>query len=496
MNNIRLIINDDYPLDSNTLDILKSMSQVEGIVKPIVALPDVHFKFSYYTPTGVVVLSKNTIIPKFVNANCGMSFIITPFFENDISEVILDKLFDYLRTNIAITTRISPLISVNDLSDIVKNGAEWVFDKHSLNRQDLLNFENNGSALKNDKRPMAKIMSFIPEYCKKIGLYSLGVLGYGNHFIELQKIDKVTNKPLADKFGISPGQLCFMIHSDSRAFGQSIYDFYSKKAKKLLGLQQVYKKIHYAIASSENSPEFIRNTLNLTNQALNRLKSTLYWKLDRINKKSSKFDAIGIETEEADAYITSTACAINFGYANRTYLASIIRDGFRKVFNKNAVDLTILYDGNHDSLQKETIDGNEFIVHRNGASRALSPQYFPNHPVFSYTGQPVLLPSALGRMSFLCAATKGCPESYYSACHGTGRLIDRGQARQIFKTQDVFNEVKKQNMKIYDYGKGYISEESPAAFKDAEKILETVINYNIADPVARLKPLAALKGWR
>jgi tRNA-splicing ligase RtcB len=263
-----------------------------------------------------------------------------------------------------------------------------------------------------------------------------------------------------------------------------------------MGLQRIYKNLHYKVFSSHAAP-VIRRSLRSVNHYLNRAKSVLYWKMDKFSRKTEiEFESIEPGSKEEEAYLAGTYCALNYGYANRAHLVSVIRDALNKAYNKKITDMHILYDGNHDALQKEVIEGEQFYVHRNGASRALPPKYFPGHPVFSQTGQPVLLPSALGQLSFLCAATSGCRESYYSSCHGTGRLIDRGQARRTFKAEQVLDEVEKKKVKIYDYGKGYVAEESPSAFKDVEKILEVITKYNIAEPVARLKPLAVLKGWR
>jgi len=491
------MVHKDYPVDPDTLRILEKMSQVEGVVKPIVALPDIHYKLSYHTPTGVVALARDRIIPKFVNANCGMSFVTTPFFIEEIDDAVMDTVFNYIRSKIAITTRTTPAIMNDDLIGIVKHGAEWSFERFNLNHADLLNFESEGSLFKRWKENADEAISFIPSSSRRIGLYSFGVLGYGNHFIELQVIDSVINKVIADKFGISKGQICFMLHSDSRAFGQSIIDFYSGQAKKLFGLQQIYKNLHYKIVSSDDTPALIKRLLESTNRFLNRAKSTAYWKTGKLKvTRIPRFQSLEANSSQGRAYLLSTYAAINYGYANRAYLVSVIRDALMNAFKKDSLSLRILLDGNHDSLQKETIDGEDFYVHRNGASRALPPKYFTNHPVFSSTGQPVLLPSSLGRRSFLCAATRGSPASYYSSCHGTGRIIDRGEAREAFKSKGVLEELRQKKIKLYDYGNGYVSEEAPQAFKDVDKVLDVIKQYDIAEPVASINPLAALKGWR
>ena len=497
MENVRYFLNDEHAIDQNAASILEQMALVNGVVRPIVALPDLHFKYSYHTPTGVAVLSTDTIIPKFVNANCGMTFITTPFFENDIDEGKLDNIFNYLRREISVSTRLEPVISKSDLKKIVTEGAAWTFSREGLNSEDLKNFENEGNLFKSTKKSVDEIMSYVPQTCRDVGRLSLGVLGYGNHFIEMQVVDQIADKETADLFGISEKQVCFMIHSDSRAFGQSLIDFYSKKSKKLLGLQQLYKKAHYSILASEKIPLSVKRCFEKINFYLNRIKSTVYWKLDKFRKKEeTSFSHFDAGTKEAEAYLMSTYCAINYGYANRAHLTAVIRDALRNALEREDAEVRILHDGNHDALQKETIDGKEYFVHRNGAAKALPPSHYPNHPVFSKTGQPVLLPSSLGRSSFLCAAKKGCQDAYYSTCHGAGRLMDRGEAREKFDAKSMFAELEKVNMKVYDYGKGKAQEEAPDSFKNVEQVLKTMSDNGIAEPVAKMRPVAALKGWR
>lgn len=494
---VRYFLNGGETVDPVLGAMLESMAEADGVKSPVVALPDLHFKHSYNTPTGVVVLSKDRIIPKFVNANCGMSFVKTPFSENELGERTLDLMFGILRDRISISTRLVPNISRNDLRMIMTEGAAWAVEKFGLEKEDLANFENNGSIFSGRDISYEEIVRTIPPTCRDVGLLSMGVLGYGNHFIELQAVDEIVNAELAGLFGVSKGQLCFMIHSDSRAFGQSLIDFYSGKAKRLLGMQQAYKKLHYAALVSERLPLAAKRALESLNFGLNRMKSTVYWKADRLKSRTSgKFEAIEAGTIEAENYLISTYAAINYGYANRTYLAGIIKEAAEAALGVKDAPLRILLDGNHDALQKEEIDGEEYYVHRNGATRALPPEYFPEHTVFSRTGQPVILPSSLGRPSYLCAAAVGCPASYYSSCHGAGRRVDRGEAREKFSARDVFDEARAARMKIYDYGKGKIQEECPRAFRDVEDVLKTVVSNGIAEPVARLRPLAALKGWR
>ncbi len=156
MDNVRFLIDEGYPVGEDIKNILMRMSEAQGVVKPVVALPDVHFKSSYHTPTGVVVLTKDTIVPKFINANCGMSFVKTPFLSGDIDDKKLDLIFGYLRDNISVSTRLAPVISHKDLREIIRQGAAWAVNRYGMDPADLINFENNGSLLKGDLRENAE----------------------------------------------------------------------------------------------------------------------------------------------------------------------------------------------------------------------------------------------------------------------------------------------------------------------------------------------------
>jgi len=494
--NVRFIVDSEEKVDKRIISVLERMAEAEGVVPPVVALPDIHYKLSYHTPTGVVAMARDRIIPKFLNPNCGMSFVVTPLFSGMLDNAKIDGIYGHIRKNISVSTRIRPAISRSDMENIIMTGARWAFDKFGLNTRDLANFENEGTLFKAKTYAPGDVLKYIPESCMRMGLVSLNVLGYGNHFIEMQEVEKIYDEKTAASFGLKEKQVCFMLHGDSRAFGRSITDFYSKKAKKFLGLQQLYKKAHYRIMSAENVPDGIKELMEKANYRINRFKSAFLWKVKpAASGKAPDFKSIAADSEEGKAFKLAFYAAQNFGYANRAAMAAVIRNGLREAFNDKGLGVSILYDGNHDCLQEETIDGETLLAHRNGASRAVPASMYKDHPVFSITGQPVLLPSSMGNPSFLMASGQGSRDSFYSAPHGAGRLIDRGEARGKFTGDDIISQVGSKGMRVYDYGKGNVSEESPAAFKNIDSVVKAVSDNNIAKPVAKMRPLAVLKGW-
>ncbi len=488
---IRMFTNEKTKADEKTIGILKEMSKIKGIEEAIVALPDLHYKASYHTPTGVVVATKKIIIPAFINPNCGMSLILLPVSCSEIDKKKMDMVFAHLQKNISADIKTEPTLSVGDLKKIIKLGAKFSFEKYSLDFKDLKNFEYGGNMLK--EKDFKDVWGSIPKESIDAGLRSFGALGYGNHFLELQKISKIINPQIAGIFGIKKGQLCAMLHSDSRAFGRSIHDFYSKKAKKLFGLHRAYKMLHYKLSSSRIVPGKAKKILEKLNAIARKLNNAAYSKAD-ILRKASRFETINADSEEGKKYANAVQAATNFAFANRAYMVYLVQEAFSKVLGRK-IKARILHDGNHDSLQQEEIDGKVLWMHRNGAAMARPQSYYAKTRLFSKTGQPVIIPSSMGNVSFLCSAKKGCRKAFYSAPHGTGRLIDRPEARKMFTNSLVREEVRKMKVKIYDYDSGNIKEESPSAFKDINEVIKVVKKYKMAEPVAIMKPIGVLKGW-
>ena len=491
---INYIMGGNIKPDKKSLDILTAMSKQEGI-RSIIVLPDIHYKHSYHTPTGVAVFTEDKIFPKFVNPNCGISLIAIPFKRKDLTNKQIDEIFNFLQKEITVATRLKPNISLEELKSILLKGAEPVYNKYGLDKTCLKNIENKGNIFSGRNKTIQKIISALPKEAIEMGMRSFGVLGYGNHFLEMQRVKKILNPQTARKFGLEKDQLCIMLHSDSRAFGRVVHDHYSKKAEKLFGLHNIYKKVHYKIVSSKAVPGTIKKLFEKFNYYANRLKSTLYLKLDFLRHGlSAKFGSISTKEKYTQNFIDATQSAINFGYANRAYMTSLVQKAFQKVINKK-IKLNILYDCNHDSLQQENIDGKLLWAHRNGASTAYPKKHYPHHPIFSQTGQPIPIPGCLGGASFLCAALTSSKKSMYSSPHGAGRKFDRPEARGKFKRKDVLKNLKSSGLKIYDYGKGNTGEESPSAFKNIHNVIKIVEDHGIAKPVVEMEPVAVLKGW-
>ncbi len=282
----------------------------------------------------------------------------------------------------------------------------------------------------------------------------LGTLGGGNHFIEIQYVQEIFDSQLAEKFGLFKGQIVVMIHSGSRRFGYEIADHY----------------MNIAAAQPENAE---------------RKKMLSYLQID---------SAAGRD------YIAAMAAAANFAYVNRQVMAMLVRRCFNRMFGPTPLEL--VYDVTHNMAKLESHSGKDVWVHRKGATRAFGPAQMAAS-LFAQSGQPVITPGSMGTASFLLVGTGKSQESMYSVNHGAGRVMSRtaasgkGRHGKVMTGSLISDDQFKRSMKgikLITSDKSRIKEEAPDAYKDIEEVIRIVVECGWAKPVARMVPLAVLKG--
>jgi tRNA-splicing ligase RtcB len=158
----------------------------------------------------------------------------------------------------------------------------------------------------------------------------------------------------------------------------------------------------------------------------------------------------------------------------------------------------LLYDCCHNIAKMERVmwKGSqvEVCIHRKGATRSLPPDDKRLPQRFRKTGQPVLVPGDMGRMSFILAGAKGSSETFFSACHGAGRLLSRHEAKKRSKGRQILEELLRKDIHAMAASRATLAEEIPEAYKDVTDVVDTITGAGIATAVARLKPFALVKG--
>jgi len=160
--------------------------------------------------------------------------------------------------------------------------------------------------------------------------------------------------------------------------------------------------------------------------------------------------------------------------------------------------MRLLYDCCHNIAKIEDIpwEGKTIraCIHRKGATRALF-KGDPRLPVrFKDTGQPVLVPGDMGRASFILVADENAAETFYSACHGAGRLLSRHEAKRRAQGRSIVDELDKKDIYAMASSRSTLAEEMPEAYKDVTDVVNTMSGAGVTRIVAKLTPVGMIKG--
>ncbi len=421
------------------------------VVKYAIAMPDIHE--GYGMPIGGVIATKypeGAISPGGVgmDENCGVRLLKSEYTEKEISPY-LEKLATEIQKEVpsGLGRGRQIKLSIEEINKILEGGVPYLVEKGYGEKEDIENCEHQG------KMEMADA-SCVPEKAKNRGRDQVGTLGSGNHFAEIQKVEEIFDEEVAEIFGLFKNQVVIMIHTGSRGLGhQNCTDY-------LRILMPIYPKYGIKLPDKE-------------------------------------LCCVPFNSPEGQRFFKAMSAACNFAWANRHMIAFYVRKAWQKVLGKN-VKLKLLYDVAHNiaKIEEHEIDGKKMklIVHRKGATRA-----FPaNHPEipekYKKVGQPVLLPGTMGTASYVCVGTEKSKEAFWSVNHGAGRAMSRHKARKAISGQEVIKNLQKRGIIVKCYSLRGLSEEAPVAYKNITEVIDVVERAGLAKKVAKLKPLAVIKG--
>ncbi len=433
-----------------------NVATLPGIYKYSITLPDGHEGYGF--PIGGVAATDATegvISPGGVgyDINCGVRLVRTNLTEDDVRPRLRELLRAIFRNVPAgLGSRGKVRLSISDLDRVLEYGVRWAIERGYGWDEDADLCEEGGYMENADSRKASST-------AKSRGAPQLGSLGSGNHFLEIQRVDRIYNPEVARAFGIKQvGQITIMIHTGSRGLGHQVCSDYLRVMERAVR--------RYGI-----------------------------WLPDR-----ELACAPGDKPEACD-YFDAMAAAANFAWCNRQMITHWVREAFEQVFNSSAedLDLHLIYDVAHNIAKREKhkIDGEvrEVWVHRKGATRALGPGH-PDVPrKYRALGQPVLIPGSMQDCSYLSLGTKKAEEvSFASTAHGAGRMMSRAEAKRRFREGRVRETMEKQGVLVECASVVVLAEEAGPAYKPCDRIALVSDKIGIAKRVARLLPIAVAKG--
>lgn len=449
--------------DDNLLEeALKDLSIIQavnvaclpGVVGHVAIMPDVHQ--GYGMPIGGVMATRvpdGIISPGAVgyDINCGVR-VLTSEIEYQDAKSYLGQLATTLYKNCpsGVGEKGSIPLSVEELEKVCHQGAKWTLEHGYALEDDLQRTEEFGCLEGAD-------LGGVSKRAKDRGRGQLGTLGAGNHFLEVDVVEEIYDAEAAAIMGLFKGCLALQIHCGSRGFGHQICTDYVQDLQLAV--------INYGIHLPDR--ELVCAPLN---------------------------------SKEGQGYLGAMKGAANFAFANRQTLAYHARRSFQEVFGTQVgYNLRQVYDIAHNmaKIENHRIDGQEMTVcvHRKGATRAFGPGFPGLPPEYQAIGQPVLVPGSMGTESWILVGTEENEElSFGSSCHGAGRVMSRSKAKKEIRGDRLRGELEKEGISIRAGSLPGLAEEAPQAYKDVSRVVETVSHAKIARKVARLRPVAVVKG--
>ena len=466
---IELFVDDRIAPDARALDQLAALSRLPHVVSPVVAMPDIHSKGRNPAPTGIVVAVEGGVVPLALDAglNCGMRVHVLDAVADELSEERLRQLFAALSEAVPTGWWPEPVLSDPELEGVLRTGAAWVVDRRDGRGGPVARIENGGAIP--DPSPREVLTGRV----RRRALRGLGVLGAGNHFLELHVVDSVLHEHAA-ALGLEEGRLLAILHSGSGVVGKNLGLYFGERDE-LHGRrkrQTRAEKLVYHLSAP--GPRGAR---------LQHFRKEFAW--------------LAADSVEGRRFLRAVAVAANYGYANRAAIGAALEQAVARTLGPS-VGAPLLYDVSHVLVQREQHAGRDLFVHRHGASRAFPPSLMRASgadALFAVTGQPFPVPGSMGDHSYICVGSEGAATTYFSANHGAGRTLDKPQAREAFTADAVREQLSDRGIALYQHGADLgLAEQAPGAFKDVAAVIDVMQRLDVAVPVARTTPIATMKG--
>ncbi len=439
-------------MDDKVLEQITNVARLPGLVGAAMTMPDAHWGYGF--PIGGVA-AFDAERGGIISAG-GVGFDISCGIRCLRSNLALEELMPQLERLADVLFRDIPAgmgeegnirLSPRELDMVLQHGAEWAVREGYGIAQDLEFIEEHGRVAGADTEAVSDL-------AKKRQRGEMGTLGSGNHYLEVQVVERIYDAAAAQAFGLAEGQIVVSTHCGSRGLGHQIGTDY------LVTLAKAASRLGVPLPDRELA-------------------------------------CAPIKSHEGQRYLGAMNAAINCALANRQILTQLTREAFAQVFPQ--AELETLFDVSHNTCKKEKlmVDGQQRLlyVHRKGATRAFG----PGHPAlpqrYQQSGQPVIIGGSMGTGSYILA---GNPESkncaYASASHGAGRAMSRKQALKHWNGDELIRSLAHKGILIRTRSLRGAAEEAPGAYKDVDMVAEATEMAGLARRVAFLRPCACVKG--
>jgi len=439
-------------MDNKVLEQITNVARLPGLVGPAMTMPDAHWGYGFpiggvaaFDPEHGGIISAGGV---GFDISCGIRCLrsnlelgtITgrlPSLARELSEKIPAGVGEEGDLKLGVT----------ELDKVLAGGARWAVERGYGETSDLELIEERGCMA-------GPVPDNVSALAKKRQRGEMGTLGSGNHYLEVQVVDRIHDAAAASAYGLHEGQIIVSIHCGSRGLGHQIGTDY------LVSLAKAASRLGITLPDRELA-------------------------------------CAPINTPEGQQYIGAMNAAMNCALANRQILAHLTRAAFARIVRGTILET--LFDVSHNTCKAERhrVDGRERLlyVHRKGATRAFGPGH-PEVPArYRETGQPVIIGGSMGTGSYILAGNAESEQrAFASASHGAGRAMSRHQALKQWRGRQLVDELAARGILIRTRSMRGVAEEAPGAYKDVDLVAEATEQAGLARRVAFLRPKVCIKG--
>lgn len=443
----------------------------DSAVRKAAVTPDFHKGAGI--PIGTVLMTEGFVIPQAMgnDINCGMRLYTTDLKEEELEgklSVLLPeirRIFFEGGRGIAMNGIQREAMLREGLTGLLETSGEaagtgiWRFYDREEQEEELERTAFKGSLWAEETEGLE---DFIGDAHTLTYDDQIGSIGGGNHFVEMQRVAEIYDGQTANAWGIKRGAILIMIHTGSLMIGHQ-----SGRISQMI-TRGLYPKL---IPHPDNGIYLLPEGEG--------------------------------EGREWRRFRSTTGNSANFGFANRMFLGLMLQNAVEN--RVHPFEMKLLYDSPHNFIWEKESEGRKSYIHRKGACSARGMAEMEGTP-FAYYGEPVMIPGSMGSSSYLLRGM-GNPDALWSASHGAGRRLSRGEAihgsdREFQEFMKKFHIVtpidpNRSDLKgrndILKKWEESLRSEAPYAYKDIDKVVKVHADHGMAGLVARMEPVFTIK---
>lgn len=446
-----IVVENEFEVDQSLKHDLERISEVSDVER-VVGSSDIGPAESE-TPESIAVATKDIVYPEFCSnvINCGMSLLRTGLHEDDITDDLLERFCERLNSP---DKEFRP--DRDDLEGMLEQGAEYVVNEWEFDAGVLDNIENGGNLFKSGQ-PTWRVRKLVPPWIlhhpKSREDTPIPDLS-GNHFIEFQTVSDILDPETASEWELEEGEVLVAMHGD---YNLTLYINWHYANR--------FKLREHAETPAKLKLRLSKTLFHLWSGGIRSFPEN--W---RQYNDPALFSGLDTNTPQGQRYIEAHHAAMNFGYANRLlanqYMAAVLSD-----LKPNEPEAELLWDVGHDTIQQETVDGEEYWIHRKALGNSIE-------------NKPAFISGSYNLDSFLGKGGSNSQSHLQSYDHGVGNVVD------YFESTEGIDSLPSATRMFSLQDGGPIDTVDHISRKPIERVVENVVENEILSGVTWLRPIA------